>query len=89
MTWDQIEGRYKQYSGCLIERWGKLVRDETIIIHGKREQLFGIIQERYHISKKESEMQVNEFSLSLFACCELESNVSLSNREQARGTGRR
>jgi uncharacterized protein YjbJ (UPF0337 family) len=89
MTWDQIEGRYKQYYGCLIERWGKLVRDDAAIIHGKREQLFGIIQERYRISKEEAETQVNEFSLSLWsACCEQESNVSPGNREQARGTGR-
>lgn len=89
MTWDQIEGRYKQYSGCLIERWGKLVRDEAMIICGKREQLFGIIQERYHISKRDAETQVNEFTLGLFSCYERESNVSPGNREQIRGNGPR
>jgi uncharacterized protein YjbJ (UPF0337 family) len=89
MTWDQVEGRYKQYSGRLVERWGKLVRDDALILYGKRQQLFGILQERYRISKQEAETQVNEFSLSLSACAEQESHISPANREQARGTSRR
>ena len=35
------------------------------VIHGKRDQLIGKIQERYGIAKQEAERQVDEFSRSL------------------------
>jgi uncharacterized protein YjbJ (UPF0337 family) len=88
MTWDQIEGRCKQYCGCVIESWGRLIHDDAMIIRGKREQLFGIIQERYRVSRKEAETQVDEFSLTLWSAGgDQESKVSPGNREQARDTG--
>jgi uncharacterized protein YjbJ (UPF0337 family) len=90
MTWDHIEGRCKQYSGCLMEKWGRLIHDDAVIIRGKRDQLFGILQERYGVSKKDAEAQVNEFSVSLWsASCEQEPHVSSSHREQAGGSGQR
>jgi uncharacterized protein YjbJ (UPF0337 family) len=89
MTRDHIEGKWKQCSGYVIEMWGKLTHNDATIIRGKRDQLFGIIQERYGVSDKETEQQVNEFSLSLWsASCEQESNVSSGSRTQAHGTGR-
>jgi uncharacterized protein YjbJ (UPF0337 family) len=88
MMWNQIKGRCEQYCGCLIERWGGLIHDDTMILRGKREQLFGIIQERYRVSRKEAETQVNEFSLSLWSAGgEQESKVSPGNREQTRDSG--
>jgi uncharacterized protein YjbJ (UPF0337 family) len=90
MTCDRIEGRCKQYCGWIMENWGRLVHDDAMIIRGKREQLFGVIQERYRISRKEAETQVNEFSLSLWSAgCEQESKVLPGDREQTRDSGRR
>jgi uncharacterized protein YjbJ (UPF0337 family) len=65
MNSDQLEGKWKQYSGKVKEKWGKLTDDDVTVIHGKRDQLIGKIQERYGIAKQEAERQVDEFSRSL------------------------
>jgi uncharacterized protein YjbJ (UPF0337 family) len=61
MNWDQVEGKWKQYSGKAKEKWGKLTDDDLTVIHGQRDQLIGKIQERYGIVKEEAEKQVDEF----------------------------
>ncbi len=61
MNWDQLEGKWKLYSGKVKEKWGKLTDDDLTIIHGRRDQLIGKIQERYGIMKQEAENQVDEF----------------------------
>jgi uncharacterized protein YjbJ (UPF0337 family) len=62
MNWDQLEGKWKQYSGKVKEKWGKLTDDDLTVIHGRRDQLVGKIQERYGIVKEEAEKQVDEFA---------------------------
>ena len=64
MNSDQLEGKWKQYSGKVKEKWGKLTDDDLTVIHGKRDQLIGKIQERYGIAKEEAAKQVDEFSRS-------------------------
>jgi uncharacterized protein YjbJ (UPF0337 family) len=65
MNWDQVEGKWKQYSGKVKEKWGKLTDDDLAIIHGKRDQLVGRLQERYGIAKDQAERQIDEFTHSL------------------------
>jgi uncharacterized protein YjbJ (UPF0337 family) len=72
MNWDQIEGKWKQFSGQAKERWGKLTDNDLQVIHGKRDQLVGKIQERYGIAREEAERQVEEFSRSFKAEAETE-----------------
>ena len=62
MNSDQMEGKWKQYSGKLKEKWGKLTDDDLTVIHGKRDQLVGKIQERYGIARQEAQRQVDEFN---------------------------
>lgn len=62
MNRDRAEGKWKQFSGKVRERWGKLTDDDLDIIRGKRDQLAGIIQERYGYAKEEAERQVQEFN---------------------------
>jgi uncharacterized protein YjbJ (UPF0337 family) len=64
MNWDQLEGKWKQYSGKAKEKWGKLTDDDLTVVHGRRDQLIGKIQERYGIAKQEAERQVDEFARS-------------------------
>jgi uncharacterized protein YjbJ (UPF0337 family) len=64
MNWDQLEGKWKQYSGKAKEKWGKLTDDDLTVIHGRRDQLIGKIQERYGIAKQEAEKEVDEFARS-------------------------
>ena len=62
MNWDQIEGKWKQAAGKVKEKWGKLTDDDLNVIRGKRDQLVGIIQERYGIAKDVAQKQVDEFT---------------------------
>ena len=65
MNWDQIEGKWKQFTGSARERWGQLTDNDWNTIAGKKEQLVGRIQERYGIAKAEAEKQADEWSHAL------------------------
>ena len=61
MSWDVIEGNWKQFKGTVKEKWGKLTDDHLDTIAGKRDQLAGRIQEAYGITKDQAEVQVKAF----------------------------
>jgi uncharacterized protein YjbJ (UPF0337 family) len=65
MNWDQVQGKWKQYSGKVREKWGKLTDSDLEMIRGQREQLVGTIQERYGIAKEAAQEQVNAFVAGL------------------------
>ena len=65
MNWDQIEGKWKQFTGSARERWGKLTDDDMQTLTGKKDHLVGKIQERYGIAKAEAEKQAEEWSRAL------------------------
>jgi len=67
VNWDQIEGKWKQYSGRFREKWGKLTDSDMEVIRGRKDQLVGKVQERYGIARDEAERQVNEFAASFRA----------------------
>jgi uncharacterized protein YjbJ (UPF0337 family) len=67
MSWDKIEGQWKQVTGKIKEKWGKLTDQDLTVIDGKREQLVGKIQEKYGIAKDEAERQVNDFASAHFS----------------------
>jgi uncharacterized protein YjbJ (UPF0337 family) len=58
MNWDQIEGNWKQVVGKAKEQWGNLTDDDLNVAAGRRDQLAGKIQERYGITKEETEKQL-------------------------------
>jgi uncharacterized protein YjbJ (UPF0337 family) len=64
MNWDQIEGKWKQYSGKAKSKWGKFTDDDVKVLSGKKDQLVGLVQERYGIARDEAERQVDEFGNS-------------------------
>jgi uncharacterized protein YjbJ (UPF0337 family) len=61
MNWDRVEGNWKQLTGKVKEKWGKLTEDDLTVINGKQDQLVGRIQERYGIAKDEAERQVDSW----------------------------
>lgn len=67
MNWDQIEGKWKQFSGSAQEQWGKLTGDDLAALTGQKDQLVGKIQERYGIAKAEAEDQAEKWSRALQA----------------------
>jgi uncharacterized protein YjbJ (UPF0337 family) len=80
MNWDQVEGKWKQYTGKVKEKWGKLTDDDLTTIKGKRDQLVGKVQERYGIAKDQAEQQVDEFTHSL-------ADADFSDPKKVRGVG--
>ena len=65
MNWDQIAGDWKQFSGRIREKWGKLTDDDFSQIGGQRDQLLGAIQKRYGLAKEEAERQLSDFERTL------------------------
>jgi uncharacterized protein YjbJ (UPF0337 family) len=65
MNWDQIKGQWKQYTGKAREKWGELTDDDLERAAGGRDQLVGVVQERYGIAREEAEKQVDSWSKEL------------------------
>jgi len=64
MNWDQVKGSWKQIQGKVKEKWGKLTDDDLTVIEGKRDQLVGVIQERYGFEKEQAEKELDQFIAS-------------------------
>lgn len=65
MNWDQIQGNWKQFTGKVKEKWGKLTDDDLTTIAGKRDQLSGVLQERYGYEKEQAEKELDSFVTSI------------------------
>ncbi|MBX3724705.1 MAG: CsbD family protein [Pseudoxanthomonas sp.] len=65
MNEDRIKGKWKQLTGTVKEKWGKLTDDDLKVVEGNSEYLAGKIQERYGVARDEAEKQVREFERSL------------------------
>jgi uncharacterized protein YjbJ (UPF0337 family) len=61
MNWDQIEGRWKEMTGNVQQRWGKLTDDDLTQVKGNRRELAGKIQKNYGITKEEAEKQIDDW----------------------------
>jgi uncharacterized protein YjbJ (UPF0337 family) len=82
MNWDQIEGKWKQASGKVREKWGKLTDDDLAAINGRRDQLVGKLQERYGLAKEAAQKQVDEFIRTF-------NEPEEEEHERAHGAGKR
>lgn len=61
MNWEQISGNWKQAMGKAQQQWGKLTDDDWRVVNGRREQLAGLIEQRYGVAKEEAERQLAEW----------------------------
>lgn len=62
MNWDRVEGNWKQIAGKAREQWGKLTDSDWQVVGGKKDQLVGLIQERYGIAKDEASKQADSWA---------------------------
>jgi uncharacterized protein YjbJ (UPF0337 family) len=62
MNWNIIEGKWKEVSGSLREKWGDLTDDEIQSLSGKRDQLEGVIQTKYGITQEQAKQQIDEWA---------------------------
>ena len=61
MNRDRFEGKWKQLSGGVRERWGRLADDRVSVVAGRHDQAAGRAQEQYGINKEESERELRQF----------------------------
>lgn len=67
MNWDQVQGNWKELKGKVKERWGKLTDDDLMVVKGKRDQISGVLQQRYGYAKEKAEMEIDNFIKELKA----------------------
>jgi len=60
MSFDRLEGNWRQVKGNLKEILGKLIGSQPMIASGKREQVVGRIQEDYGVAIIRAEEQLSE-----------------------------
>lgn len=65
MNWDRIEGNWKQFTGKIKEKWGDLTDDDLARVNGNREQLEGVLQQRYGYAKDKAKEEIDSWSKGL------------------------
>ena len=61
MNQDRIEGNWKQFKGKVKEKWGKLTDDDLTVVGDERDQLAGVLQQRYGLAKDQAERELDDF----------------------------
>jgi uncharacterized protein YjbJ (UPF0337 family) len=56
-----FKSQWKQLRGKAKEKWGKLTDDDLDQVEGKIEQLIGVVQEKYELTRSKAEAEINEF----------------------------
>jgi uncharacterized protein YjbJ (UPF0337 family) len=61
MNWNIVEGNWKQFTGAIKGRWGRLTDDPVDEIAGKSDELAGKVQETYGSARDKAEKTVTPF----------------------------
>jgi len=61
MNWDRIEGNWKQVKGKVREKWADISDNDLEKINGRRDQLEGVLQERYGLSKDVAQKNIDDW----------------------------
>lgn len=61
MNWDEIKGNWKQLKGKAQAKWGDITDDEWHKAEGRREQIVGLVQEKYGHAKEAAESEVDSW----------------------------
>ncbi len=56
-----FKAQWKQLQGKAKEKWGKLTDDDLDKVEGQFDQLVGVIQGKYEMTRSKAESEVNEF----------------------------
>ncbi|QDC09022.1 CsbD family protein [Oceanicola sp. D3] len=67
MNWDVIQGNWKEWQGSAREKWGELTDNELQEAKGEREQLVGLVQQKYGYAREEAEKEVDDWRAGLKA----------------------
>jgi uncharacterized protein YjbJ (UPF0337 family) len=61
MSWDRVEGKWKQERGRAKRSWAKMMNDDLAAVSGRYDELVGMLQEKYGIVNEEAIRQVQCF----------------------------
>jgi len=59
MNWNNVEGNWKEFKGRVKQQWGKLTDDDLTRIEGKRDELEGILQQRYGYAQDQTRREID------------------------------
>ncbi len=63
MNQDTIKGQWKQLSGKIKQKWGKLTDNDITQSEGNKDYLIGKLQEHYGIAKDKAQEQLKELGI--------------------------
>jgi uncharacterized protein YjbJ (UPF0337 family) len=61
MNTDEIAGKWKEMKGKARAKWGDITDDDWDRIEGKREQIVGLVQQKYGRAREDAEREVDEW----------------------------
>lgn len=61
MNKDIIQGNWQQLKGKVRQQWGDLTDDDVQRMKGTRQELSGVLQERYGYQKDRVEAEIDKF----------------------------
>jgi uncharacterized protein YjbJ (UPF0337 family) len=61
MSWDQIAGAMTELRGRIREWWGRQMHNDETVINGRKDQLIGLMQQRYGEKVEQIEQQIGSF----------------------------
>jgi len=68
MNKEQVEGKFEQIKGEIKKTWGKLTDNDVTLYNGKQEEFFGILKEKYGLTKEVAEKRIKELEDACPAC---------------------
>ena len=59
MNWAHIQSDWREYSGRIQDRWGRLTEEDLYLVRAGRENLIACVQNRYRIEWDLAEAHVD------------------------------
>ncbi len=56
-----FKAQWKQMRGKIKEQWGDLTDDDLDKVDGQLDQLIGVVQEKYELTRAKAESEVTQF----------------------------
>lgn len=61
MNQSWTKGKWNEIKGKAKEQWGELTNDELDQVEGRRDQLVGLIQQRYGKAREEADRELSRW----------------------------
>ncbi len=62
MNRDVLQGKWKELRGRARQRWGELTDNDLDKVNGQRDQLVGLLQQKYGYTRSRAEVEIDQFS---------------------------